>query len=70
MQDLYDSAQELLKNSDIIPDFTGHGGSGSNSWTISGNLTNSGFPLLANDPHLDSTMPCVWHLSELIYMDD
>ena len=36
-------------------------GIGSNSWVISGELTESGMPLLANDPHLGADMPSVWH---------
>ncbi|HEY0734341.1 MAG TPA: penicillin acylase family protein [Herpetosiphonaceae bacterium] len=30
---------------------------GSNSWVISGNYTASGKPILANDPHLQATLP-------------
>lgn len=36
-------------------------GIGSNSWVVSGNLTESGMPLLANDPHLGASLPSVWH---------
>lgn len=36
-------------------------GIGSNSWVVSGDLTESGMPLLANDPHLGADMPNVWH---------
>ncbi|SFN96714.1 penicillin acylase family protein [Mycetocola miduiensis] len=34
---------------------------GSNSWVVSGALTASGKPLLANDPHLGPAMPSVWY---------
>ncbi|GAB3213392.1 penicillin acylase family protein [Marinactinospora endophytica] len=34
---------------------------GSNSWVVSGEHTESGLPLLANDPHLGAQMPSVWH---------
>jgi len=34
---------------------------GSNNWTISGDLTASGKPLLANDPHLSIQMPSIWY---------
>lgn len=34
---------------------------GSNSWAISGKLTSSGKPLLANDPHLGIQMPSIWY---------
>lgn len=36
-------------------------GIGSNNWTISGRLTDSGMPILANDPHLDIQMPSIWY---------
>jgi len=40
-------------------------GVGSNSWVVSGDLTESGMPLLANDPHLGASLPSVWHQSHL-----
>jgi penicillin G amidase len=44
-----------------VPQLLGHDeGTGSNSWVVSGNLTASGLPLLANDPHLKASMPGVW----------
>ncbi len=36
-------------------------GVGSNAWAVSGQHTASGAPLLANDPHLDASMPSVWY---------
>jgi penicillin G amidase len=36
-------------------------GIGSNNWVISGRLTASGKPLLANDPHLGPQMPSIWY---------
>ncbi len=38
---------------------------GSNSWVISGSLTESGKPILANDPHLGAQIPSIWYLVEL-----
>jgi penicillin amidase len=35
-------------------------GIGSNSWAISGRLSATGKPLLANDPHLAIQMPSIW----------
>jgi penicillin amidase len=40
-------------------------GIGSNSWVVSGDLTDTGMPLLANDPHLGASLPSVWHQSAL-----
>lgn len=36
-------------------------GLGSNSWVVSGDLTDSGMPYLANDPHLGIQMPSIWY---------
>ncbi|WP_194397057.1 penicillin acylase family protein [Microbacterium atlanticum] len=40
-------------------------GIGSNSWVVSGSLTDTGMPLLANDPHLGASLPSVWHQIQL-----
>jgi len=37
----------------------------SNNWVIGGNLTHSGKPLLANDPHLQLMAPSLWILNDL-----
>lgn len=34
---------------------------GSNNWVISGRNTASGFPILANDPHLGIQQPSIWY---------
>ncbi|HVO42377.1 MAG TPA: penicillin acylase family protein, partial [Aggregatilineales bacterium] len=36
-------------------------GVGSNNWAISGKLTASGKPILANDPHISIQMPAIWY---------
>ncbi len=36
-------------------------GIGSNNWVISGEHTETGMPLLANDPHLGIQMPSIWY---------
>jgi penicillin amidase len=36
-------------------------GIGSNNWVVSGKMTKSGMPLLANDPHLGIQMPSIWY---------
>lgn len=57
---------------DRVPELLGPEGGdlGSNSWVVSGALTESGMPLLANDPHLGPAMPSIWaqmglHCAEL-----
>ena len=44
-----------------VPHLLGEGdGVGSNSWAIAGEHTESGAPLLANDPHLSISAPGIW----------
>jgi penicillin amidase len=40
-------------------------GIGSNNWALSGDKTASGFPILANDPHLNLTLPSIWYQIQL-----
>lgn len=40
-------------------------GIGSNNWVIDGKRTVTGFPLLANDPHLGLTSPSLWYFAHL-----
>lgn len=40
-------------------------GIGSNNWAISGAKTVSGYPILANDPHLNLTLPSIWYQIQL-----
>lgn len=39
----------------------GFEGIGSNNWAVSGELTESGLPLLANDTHLANQIPSIWY---------
>lgn len=38
---------------------------GSNNWAVSGGKTASGYPILANDPHLNMTLPSIWYAVQL-----
>lgn len=40
-------------------------GGGSNNWALAGSRTTSGRPILANDPHLDASLPAHWYLARL-----
>ncbi len=40
-------------------------GIGSNNWALSGEKTASGYPILANDPHLNLTLPSIWYQIQL-----
>ena len=44
-----------------LPELMGHGdGIGSNSWVVDGDHSSTGQPLLANDPHLSTSVPGIW----------
>ncbi|AXH97259.1 penicillin acylase family protein [Ornithinimicrobium avium] len=58
-------AQDALAGTGLamaaVPALVGSGeGIGSNSWVVSGEHTESGRPLIANDPHLAVSQPGVW----------
>ncbi len=60
-----DQAQAALRSTMIgtrsVADWLGTDGSGgSNSWVVSGERTASGKPILANDPHLGTSIPGVF----------
>ena len=58
LSDVHDSVPDLLGPSDD-PDL------GSNSWVVSGEHTETGSPLLTNDPHLGASMPSTWYQTGL-----
>ena len=65
-----------LQKSDIRPTgtdgasqlgkLTGLDHGASNEWVISGALTQSGKPILANDPHLGLEAPILWYLARVV----
>lgn len=55
---------EVIDEVDALMPDVGEG-IGSNSWVVSGDHTESGLPLLANDPHLGASLPSVWHQMHL-----
>lgn len=48
---------------DLLDDLVGIAGAdiGSNNWVIAGSRTDTGMPILANDPHLGIQMPSIWY---------
>lgn len=38
---------------------------GSNNWVVSGSKTQSGSPILCNDPHLELSLPSIWYEIQL-----
>jgi penicillin amidase len=59
--------EQVASNLALLDPLLGPSGAGigSNSWAISGDLTTTGMPLLANDPHLGIQMPSIWYQVEL-----
>jgi penicillin amidase len=41
-------------------------GGGSNAWAVTADRTRTGAPMLASDPHLDSRMPGLLHVSHVV----
>jgi penicillin G amidase len=59
----------LLQNfigSDARIEFPSDGAQGSNDWTISGKLTSTGKPILANDPHRVVALPSLRYIVHLV----
>lgn len=48
-----------------IPPFQPDPMNGSNNWAVSGSKTASGYPILANDPHLNMSLPSIWYAVQL-----
>ena len=61
-------AESIFLSEKRIRDITGAIGShiGSNSWVLGGDMTSSGKPILANDPHLAYSQPPVWFEMHLV----
>ncbi|WP_162340121.1 penicillin acylase family protein [Cyclobacterium salsum] len=49
--------------SSVLPDK--EPGYGSNNWAVSGSKTESGYAMLANDPHLALNLPSLWYAIQL-----
>ncbi len=49
----------------ISEDYKPNPANGSNNWAVSGTRTQSGKPILANDPHLSLTLPSIWYEIQL-----
>ncbi len=67
-----DLARRYLERAQEAPLFEGTLGprGASNWWVVSGRLTATGFPMLANDPHLTLSMPPVWYEAHLMAASD
>lgn len=61
--DVGDLLSRIFEKVALVDDLTGPAGVdiGSNNWVLSGALTTTGQPILANDPHLGIQMPSIWY---------
>jgi penicillin amidase len=64
----FDPVSTTPPESDFVPNITKglelphrEPGAGSNSWAVDGSRTQSGYPMLASDPHLGVTLPSIWY---------
>jgi acyl-homoserine-lactone acylase len=55
----------LAAVSDALTGVLGRGAPASNNWALAGSRTRSGRPLVANDTHLDLTIPSMWMIMHL-----
>ncbi|ALX66064.1 penicillin acylase family protein [Microbacterium sp. XT11] len=60
----WQTASDVIEAASLLIGDVGEG-IGSNSWVVSGALTESGLPLLSNDPHLGAALPSVWYQVQL-----
>ncbi|MEV8173083.1 penicillin acylase family protein [Microbacterium sp. NPDC079176] len=60
----WQEASDVIEAASLLVGDVGEG-IGSNSWVVSGDLTDTGMPLLANDPHLGASLPSVWYQVQL-----
>jgi penicillin G amidase len=67
LEDIKESGLDYEKSfaDAVIPNFH----NGSNNWVVSGSKTESGKPLLANDPHLQLGTPSIWYQTHLTAPD-
>lgn len=51
---------EGIHDHEIMP------GVGSNNWAVGAGKSATGYPILANDPHLNLTFPSIWYQAQLV----
>ncbi|HEY1392757.1 MAG TPA: penicillin acylase family protein, partial [Methylibium sp.] len=58
-------AQQALAQMSTLAPPSGIEGLGSNNWVVAGSHSETGMPLLANDPHLKLSAPALWYFARL-----
>ena len=64
-----DADSIYLSQKDIVParpEVEQDKTNGSNNWVVAGSKTQSGSPILCNDPHLGLTLPSIWYEMQLV----
>lgn len=57
----FDLVGNVVLDDPLLHPFGANLDTGSNSWVVSGDITDHGFSMVANDPHLGIQMPSVWY---------
>ncbi|MBP9104896.1 MAG: penicillin acylase family protein [Chitinophagaceae bacterium] len=57
----FDNKETVSANEISKPDIN----NGSNNWVVAGSKTQSGVPILSNDPHLELSLPSIWYEMQL-----
>jgi penicillin amidase len=60
MDSLVAMSSNITKPNNLIRSGNEQSGIGSNNWALSASKTNTGYPILANDPHLPLNLPSLW----------
>lgn len=55
------NTESVVANEISKPDIN----NGSNNWVVAGSKTQSGVPILSNDPHLELSLPSIWYEIQL-----
>jgi penicillin amidase len=65
--DISSLLSSVIEKQNSLDEILGSGSEniGSNNWVISGKLTATGKPMLANDMHLDQQIPAIWYQADL-----
>jgi penicillin amidase len=62
---VFDQAAKTLKRTSLVEDLHQQANIGSNNWVVSGSRTETGRPILANDPHRSLSLPSLRYIAHL-----
>jgi len=64
--ELYHDLASIQEQADAIEKANDISEFGSNNWVVSGDLTSSGYPMMANDPHRTQAVPSLRYMAHLV----